>query len=169
MRGAGQVHLGLESMRQKWGGRMRVRSIVVALSLGLLFSVHVPGQNSAYDRPVKEIAVHAKILAISTAVHQNFAGSEDVYIADISLPKVGNQMVKLVDTYSASQEPIRTDLLVNHRSFRMKITRDFSCDGAFIGTESRIFDPSALASLKPDERAQMPCYRIDHEATRLGK
>ena len=170
MRGFGKVDLGLETMRlEKWGSGMRVGHVAVAASLGLMFSVCAQGQNPVYDRPVKELSVHVKILATSTAVHQNFAGNEYVYIANVTSSKLGTQMVKLVDKFPASEQPIRNDLLVEQRSFRMQISRDHSCDGAFIGNESQIYDASALKSLTPEERLQMPCYRIDHSATRLAK
>lgn len=161
--------LGARNDALKAGCRMRIGNVFVAVSLGVMSSLGVLGQNPVYQQPVKEISVHATILALSTAVHQNFAGNEYTYIAEVSLPKQGQQVVKLVDKFPASQNPIRPDLLVNHHSFRMTITRDYTCDGAFLGNESQIYDPSSVKALTAEERAQMPCYRIKHDATRLAK
>jgi len=83
-----------------------------------------------YDLNAKPKAVQVSILATSTSVHQNFAGSQEVYLASISSKRDAHQLAKLVDIYPSSELPIRRALLIEGHLFRMKLTRDPECDAA---------------------------------------
>jgi hypothetical protein len=123
--------------------------IGVLLSLCSLLpgSLYAVGQNPVYDLNAKSEAVQVSIQATSTSVHQNFAGSQEAYLASISSKRDAHQLAKLVDVYPSSERPIRRALLIEGHLFRMKLTRDLECDAAgsafFLGTESSIFDVDA--------------------------
>lgn len=105
-------------------------------------------------------------------MHHNFAGGQEVYLAEISR-KRDHEVVKLVDTYPVAESPIRTELLVDIHPLQMKLTRDFECDvkaGAFfLGRESLILDPTVREALRNRDIDSIPCYTVDHNATRLAK
>jgi hypothetical protein len=130
------------------------------------------GQNAAYDPPLKTISVRAKILARSTSVHHSFAGGQEVYLAEISRRRE-HDIVKLVDTYPDADSPIRTELLHGLHPFRMKLTRNFDCDVKaglfFLGRESLLLDPTIPEALRSRDMDEIPCYTVDHNATRLAK
>jgi hypothetical protein len=150
--------------------RISVLLSLCSLLLGSLFAV---GQNPVYDLNAKPEAVQVSILATSTSVHQNFAGSQEVYLADISSRRDAHRLAKLVDIYPSSELPIRRPLLIDRRLFGMKLTRDPECDATgdsfFLGTESSIFDVDAPGLLRNHATAIIPCYKVDHHATRLAK
>ena len=117
--------------------------------------------------------VTVKILAISTSIHQAFAGRQEVYLANISnRHEDGDQIVRLADTYSLGN-PIRRVLLADRRSFRMKVTRDPGCDQkgslVYLGKNADIFDTNVSNAVAARSDETIPCYKVDHDATRLIK
>lgn len=149
-------------------------SLARLLVLGSVLScpLYVLGQSTAFTHNLKSVSVHAKILARSTSVRQIFAGNEDVYLADI-LVNGQHKMAKLVDSYPDAGSPVRSDLLADLHPLRMKLVRDFECDvkGStfFLGRDSLIFDPAVRDDLNSHASEIIPCYRVDHDATRLAK
>jgi hypothetical protein len=151
---------------------MRIK-VLLSLYSFLSGPLYAVGQNSVYDLNAKPEAVQVSILATSTSVHQNFAGSQEVYLADISSRRAAHRLAKLVDNYPSSALPIRRALLSAHHPFRMKLTRDPECDATgntfFLGAESNVFDVDAPGLLRNHATAVIPCYKVDHHATHLAK
>lgn len=147
----------------------RIRSLAAALSL--VAPLAAVAQNPVYTNPDKQIPAKVSIMAISTAVHQQFAGNQDTYLADVAL-KDGHQTARLIDLYSGAGSPIRRSLLTERRQFVMYLIRKHSCDipntNFFLDqTGYNIFDTSAPQALAatPD----VPCYMVVHDRTRLVK
>jgi len=146
---------------------------VSGVVLSLLCSTACSAANPVYDLVAKPQTVTVKILAISTSIHQAFAGRQEVYLANISnRHEEGDEIVRLVDTYSLGN-PIRRVLLADRRSFRMKVTRDPGCDVTgnlvYLGTNSDIFDSNVSDAMAARSNETIPCYKVDHVATRLIK
>ena len=151
---------------------MRIRVLLILFSW-LGGSICAIGQNPVYDLDAKPKAVRVRILATSTSIRLNFAGNQEVYLANVSSKGDALQLAKLVDSYTPSELPIRRALLVDDHSFRMKLTRDPECDTTgsafFIGGQSTVFDKAAPSLLKDRAAGTIPCYKVDHHATRLAK
>jgi hypothetical protein len=96
---------------------MRI-SVLLSLCSLLPGSLYAVGQNPVYDPNAKSEAVQVSILATSTSVHQNFAGSQEVYLANISSNMDAHQLAKLIDIYPSSELPIRRALLKDQHPFR---------------------------------------------------
>lgn len=83
-------------------------------------------------------------------------------------------MAKLMDTYSADGSPILASVLAERRPLLMTLSRNPECDaagGSFLlgGPDAKIFDPRAAAALRAHASDVLPCFTVDHEATRLAK
>lgn len=141
--------------------------------VGLLCVANMMGQNPVYDLVAKPRTAIVKILAISTSVHQGFAGDQEVYLAEISRRHgEKTEFVTLVDTYSLGK-PIRRALLTDRHAFRMKLTRDPQCDEkgnqVYLGENSNIFDASIVDVMAAHANDRISCFKVDHDATRLMK
>ena len=139
----------------------------------LLPCIELTAQNPVYVPTDKPHRAEVRILILSTAAHQGFAGNEEVYLAEISFKSGENQLAKLVDTFSSSKQPIRRTVLLDHHPLRMVLTRKQECDSVrrdfFVGRDDNIFDLSAVTILKTLANESLPCFVVDHDATRLAK
>jgi hypothetical protein len=143
-------------------------ALLIALPFGLA------AQNPVFTTPGKGLTAKVSIMAISTAVHQEFAGNQDTYLADVTL-KDGHQTARLIDLYSGNGSPIRRSILIDREQLVMHLIRKPSCDiptaKFFLGrTDYDVFDAGSrtlLASNPPD--ATIPCYLVDHDKTKLAK
>lgn len=131
----------------------------------------ISGQNPVYEVRFKAIQVEAHILAVSTEIRSVHGEDEDIFLAEISSKGAHTELVKLVDRYKG--QPIRRVLLRDRASFRMHITRTPSCDapaqGFFLGAERNIFDQRTGGRLKEAGSEDLPCYLIEHDATKILK
>jgi len=149
-----------------------VNRLLSCLILLLCASLNVRADNPVYESSKRE-GVHVVILALSTSTHQTFAGNQDTYLAVMSSNRDSVHLVKLIDVYRATGTPIRRDLLAGQSRFRMKVTRYPGCDVVgglfFLGRQSTVFDPQVELLLRDRAADSIPCYKVDHEATRLDK
>jgi hypothetical protein len=144
------------------------------LALPLVLPLGLAAQNPVFILPSKRVTAKVNIMAISTSAHQEFAGNQDVYLADVAL-KDGHETARLIDLYSGNGNPIRRSILVERKQFVMQLVRKPSCDirvsNFFLGrTDYDVFDTasrSLLASTPQD--SVIPCYLVDHDKTKLAK
>jgi hypothetical protein len=59
----------------------------------LLLGTSARSQNSVYTTPTSKQNATVTIMALSTSVHHDFAGNQQIYLADIELK--GNTMIPL--------------------------------------------------------------------------
>jgi hypothetical protein len=144
----------------------------VCLLLTLPFAVS-SGQNPVYDPPAKVQRARIAILALGTSVHQGFSGNEEVYLAEVSFRGHEPELAKLVDDYPSSEAPILRSLLVARHPLSMILTPDPECDSTgktfFSSAKKNIFDASAAQRLQESANEILPCFKVDHRATRLAK
>lgn len=128
---------------------------------------------SPFTNQSKPLQAKVRILALSSASRQSFAGNQDVYLADVE--RAGeHQFVKLVDQYPGFGLPIRADLLKSQQLFRMKVTREPECDvpGAdiFMGQgRSALYNASVTDTLATHAADPIPCYKTLHQTIKLAK
>ena len=150
-------------------------TLITALALVLLAAstTSLAEKHSPFIEDAKTHTVRASILALSTHVHQNWAGNNEVYLADIEIGGKGNhEFVKLVDLYAGFSSPIRPTLLQNRTLFKMRITRDTTCDTIankiFLpATDTTIYDGSVRDTLTTHRDDLIPCYRIEHRSIKV--
>lgn len=150
---------------------MSTRSLAAALLLVL--PLGLAAQNPVFTTPTKNLTAKVSIMAISTSVRQEFAGNQDVYLADVTL-KDGHQTARLIDLYSGNGSPIRRSILVDRKQLLMHLVRKPSCDipssKFFLGrTDYDIFDTASREALTATPDATLPCYLVIHDKTRLAK
>jgi hypothetical protein len=142
-------------------------------ALLLVLPLVLAAQNPVYITPGKQLVAKVAIMAIGTAVHQEFAGNQDTYLADVAL-KDGHRTARLIDLYSGNGSPIRRSLLTERKPFVMHLIRQPNCDVAsgrfFLGrTDYNVFDTASRAALAENPEANIPCYLVVHDKTRLAK
>lgn len=114
------------------------------------------------------------ILALSTATHNGYSGSQDIYFAYIkTAKKEEQQFVKLVDIYEGYGYPIRRSLLTNRAVFRMEVVRQTECDmlgsQLFLPSSAQVYDGGTSDLLKTHADDVVPCYRTVHKSIKLAK
>ncbi len=90
------------------------RTTFMSLST-LLFSVldTSSSQNPVYELYAKPLRVQVNVPATGTFFHAGFAGSQEVYLAEVSSKGSEHQLAKLVDTYPSIQSPILRTVLID--------------------------------------------------------
>ena len=132
-------------------------------------------QNPVYQTRRKPFAATVKLVALSSSARQAYAGSQDTYLAMIVQGREEKgQLVKLVDRYRVYDDPIRRSVLQAQHPLRMRLTRDEGCDtrvdfmhASFDPADT--FDPSLSSQLQDRGSSTLPCFAVDHGATRLSK
>lgn len=113
------------------------------------------------------------ILALSTATHNGYSGSQDIYFADVETKKGTHEFVKLVDIYEGYGYPIRRSLLTNRMVFKMDVVRQTGCDmrgsELFLPADSQIYDASVPDTLRAHADDIIPCYRTIHKSIKMVK
>jgi len=142
-------------------------------ALALLLPLGLAAQNPVFFTPQKNVVAKVSIMAISTSVHQAFAGNQDTYLADVAL-KDGHQTARLIDRYGGNGDPIRRSILLDRKQLVMHLIRKPSCDivssNLFLGrTDYDIFDTASRTALAQTPDAVLPCYYVVHELTKLAK
>jgi hypothetical protein len=113
------------------------------------------------------------ILAISSSIHRG-SGNQEIYIADLVSAKGEHQLIKLVDAYPSSGDPISVSALRKRPSLTMKLRHDSQCDVAgklfFLPMDDHnIFDGSIREQLAQHGEDILPCFQVEHQFTRLKK
>ncbi len=144
---------------------------VVLLLVSSFAVTHSQCQNRAYDAAARSHIANVQILALSTSVHQGFAGNEDVFLAEVSFRGRKSVLAKLTDFYPTYESPIRHSELTQRHALRMSLRPDAECEttgGAFfLGAFSELFDAGVAERLSDDRKQVIPCFKVDHVATRL--
>ena len=147
------------------------RSLAAALLLLTPFSL--AAENPVFTVPTKKLTAKVSIMAISTSIHQAFAGNQDTYLADVAL-KDGHETARLIDRYSGNGDPIRRSVLVDRKQLVMHLVRYPGCDipasKFFLGrTDYDVFDAASRTVLTEKPDAIIPCYHVVHDQTKLAK
>lgn len=129
---------------------------------------------SAFGNQSKPLKATVQILAISSSSRQNFAGNQDVYLADVQLKDGSHKFARLIDQYPGFGLPIRTSLLNDRTLFSLRVTREPECDipGAQIylsQSSSAIFNGSVRDTLQNRSNQVVPCFKTLHQTIRVPK
>lgn len=112
------------------------------------------------------------ILAQSSAMHNGYSGSQDIYLADVEI-KGQHQFVRLMDIYEGFGYPIRHSLIASRTLFKMQVVRQTECDlrgdQLFLPPDSRIYDASVTDTVRTHAADMIPCYRTVHKSIKLAK
>ncbi len=132
-------------------------------------------QNPVYAVRMRPLKTTIRIVALSSSARQVFAGSQDTYLAEI----VGGgtdkaQIVKLVDRYPSYDTPIRRSVLEGQHLLKMRLWRDEGCDARADLVQLSLhqadaFNQDLVSKLSAHGAEVLPCFAIDHAATRLSK
>ncbi len=150
------------------GVRFGVIAALMASSLAWAAAKQSPFANQS--KPVKATAT---ILAISSSSRQTFAGSQEIYLADLEI-KGEHQFVRLIDQYPGFGLPVRQDLMKSQTLFKLQVTREPECDvpGAEIFLRdggNTIFNGSVRDSLAQHHADPVPCYKTLHQTISIAK
>jgi len=132
-----------------------------------------PKMRAASPRPHPVVA-KVRFLATSTSTRSTYAGSEDVYLAEVAFPgRTDDELpVRLIDDYPEYRGPIGPDVLQATHFTRFRLLRDATCDIALADMPLRTApgDPMAILPVElhyqpelphPVQSQQiLPCYRI---------
>lgn len=112
------------------------------------------------------------ILAQSSAMHNGYSGSQDIYLADVEI-KGEHHFVKLMDIYEGFGYPIRHSLIRNRTLFKMQVVRQTACDmrgdQLFLPADSMIYDASVTDTVRGHASDMIPCYRTVHKSIKMAK
>lgn len=152
--------------------RSRIAALfALAVALG---SAPFHGQNPVYRAHIKPLKATLTILAFSSIVRMS-SGNQDTYLAEVSSGEDGLRgLIKLVDRYRGADDPIRRIWLVQLHPLQMVLVRDEGCDSEanlvhISPAEADIFDPSVRPRFAEQGQEIIPCFLVDHKATRLAK
>jgi hypothetical protein len=157
--------------------RMMVGAVLAGGAVVAFLSTAAWGSTkpSAFDNQSSPVVATVRILAMSSSSRQNFAGNEEVYLADVSV-KSGeqHQFVRLIDQYPGFGLPIRVSLLKQQTVFQMQLTREPECDepGASVYLrpgESSVYDGSVRDTLAAHHADPIPCYKTLHQTIVTAK
>ena len=150
---------------------MRRLGRTVVVSVLLLMIAFAAPTSSAAKIQVEKVVV--RFLARSTAVHNSWAGNQDVYLIELHTERSPQIVLsKLVDEYPAYAAPISTTALRSVAGAKLRVLRSSDCDVLYslmpirAAADDRIailpeklkFQPS-LTEI-PAEGAVLPCYRL---------
>lgn len=147
---------------------------LLTASAALVLSATLTAQTGpVFNDNAKPQHVTVSILALSSATHNGYSGSQDIYIADVETKKGTHEFVKLVDIYEGYGYPIRRSLLTNRAVFKMDVIRQTGCDmrgsELFLPAEAQIYDASTPDTLRAHADDIIPCYRTVHKTIKLVK
>jgi hypothetical protein len=152
------------------------RYIISSLLLPALTCVPnlLAAKPSPFANQSKPLKATVRILALSSSSRQNFAGNQEVYLADVQVKSGQHEFVRLIDQYPGFGLPIRASLLRNQTLFRMKVTREPECDvpggEVFLRPgDSAVFDGSVRDSLASRRSELIPCYKTLHQTVQITK
>jgi hypothetical protein len=150
-----------------------LRTLAATITLTLA-TPHLPAQKTVYETTPPQRGARVTILALSTSVHQNFAGNQDTFLADIAFKDGDHQTARLIDQYPSADSPIQRTLFTDHRQFNMRLIRTPRCDAPakdffLYAGDAYVYDGSARTTLAADPSAMIPCYKIVHRQTKLVK
>ena len=151
---------------------MKLRTVHSVLPVVTLLA-WANAQNPVYREHVQPIKAKLTILAVSSVVHM-ISGNQDTYVAELVAPKDGSPtLAKLVDRYRGADDPIRRVWLVQLHPLEMRLIRDEGCDLEanlvhMPRTDADIFDVRVRDTLRERGPEVLPCYLVDHKATRLA-
>lgn len=127
----------------------------------------------AFSDYAKPRQATVSILALSTATHNGYSGSQDVYFADVQLKDGEHQFVKLVDLYEGYGYPIRRSLLSERRVFKMSVVRQTGCDmrgsDLFLPPSGQVYDAAVPQMLQDHATELVPCFRTVHRTIKIVK
>ena len=156
---------------------MKFRLLLSLGLTGMLVSaggVHAAERQSPFTNQSRPLPAQVTMLAVSSSSRQNFAGNQEIYLADLQTKQGDHQFVRLIDQYPGYGLPIRDALLRDRTLFTMRVTREPECDlpGTQIylaPTEQVVFSGSARDSLQSRGAELIPCYRALHSTIRIAK
>jgi hypothetical protein len=128
--------------------------------------------NRAYRAPNKPFKASVHVLAITSSVHQNFAGNQDTYVAEITSKSMPAKLAVLIDRYPGYGDTIRRAVLSQRLGLQMRLIRSEACDtpARYVSAPQRaedIFDERVQSGVEASGSGVLPCFLIDHAATRI--
>ena len=152
---------------------MRKAMALIGLMLGCGLGAWA-GKPSAFGTQSKPMQATVQILAVSSSSRQNFAGNQDVYLAEVQVKGGERQFARVIDQYPGFGLPIQRSLLRDKTAFMMKLTREPECDvpGSEVylrRTGGQIFDGSVRDTLRSRASESIPCFRTLHQTIKLAK
>ncbi len=152
---------------------MRIPLSTCLQSCLLAFASLASAQNPVYLHHAKPEHVQVMVLTVAASIRHG-SGNQQIYLAEVTRGSGSPELAKLVDTYSGDGSPILSSLLAERHLFQMTLLRNPECDAAaesfFIGgAGAKIFDPETSTALRAHAADALPCFTVDHEATRLAK
>ena len=153
-------------MRTQWWSAL----LVVGTACGAAGAV----KPSAFGNQSKPMRASVRILAVSSSSRQNFAGNQEIYLADVQVKNGDHQFARLVDQYPGFGLPIRRSLLRDRTVFAMKVTREPECDvpGSKVYLrpgEANVFDGSVRDTLMSQAAVAVPCFKTLHQTIEVPK
>lgn len=140
---------------------------VIAIGLVLLGTIPLCGQPHAR---IQRLQVH--FLATSTSIHGKEAGSEDVYLVELTDENGRIGLARLVDQYPDYRLPLSRAAISSSEGQHLQLLRDPACDVALKNLPLRTApgDPVAVLperlrfepNLPPNvaQDAPLPCFRV---------
>ena len=130
-------------------------------------------QNPVYTLRAKPERARVSVLAVGSSIRHG-SGNQQIYLAEVTRVSGSPELSKLVDTYSGDGSPILSWVLAERHPLRMTLLRNPECDAAggsffLAGEAAKVFDPGTAAALRAHGSDAIPCFTVDHEATRLVK
>lgn len=135
--------------------------LVIAAPIGAIAAVHV-----------HSVKAHLHFLATSTSVHSELGTNQDIYLAEITLPRSDETiLVRLIDEYPPYRLTLSSEILSSPDGAVLKVRRDKMCDRALTQMPLRTAPGDPLAILPQRLRYQpqlpgsidpemvLPCYR----------
>jgi hypothetical protein len=149
-----------------------IRPIVAAI-LTLTCASAAP-QNPVFETKIKERQATVSIMALTAVTHRGFSGNQDTYLADIGFKQGEHELARLVDFYPQAANPIQRSILTDRHTLKMRLTRTPNCDAPYkdllVATPSaNIFDTSIRSTLAAQPDEVVPCFKVNHDATKLAK
>ncbi len=152
---------------------MRHKILTSALCLSCLAAAFA-AKPSAFGNQSKPMKATVRILAVSSSSRQNFAGNQEIYLADVQVKNGEHQFARLVDQYPGFGLPIQRSLLRDRTIFNMKVTREPECD--VMGSQvflrpgdASVYDGSVRESLTAHASAAIPCFKALHQTIQVSK
>lgn len=150
--------------------KLRIAIVAILPSLCTAWAV----RPSAFGNQSKPVKATVRILAVSNSSRQNFAGNQEIYLADVQVKEGEHQFARLVDQYPGFGLPIRASLLRDRTTFAMLVTREPECDvsGAQIFLrpgDGAVYDSSVRDSLQAHMAVAVPCFKTLHQTIALPK
>lgn len=152
--------------------RPRIKTLCSLACTGCL-TLTGAAQNPVYRTRLKPERATVTILATSSAVHM-LSGNQDTFVAEIASKGEQRGLAKLIDRYRGYDDPIRRTWLESLHPLEMRLLRDEGCDAEAASVhlprgDADIYDVRVRQSLRERGPEVLPCYLVDHKATRLSR